>query len=77
LHEDPELYRVVQETIQIVDADERAQAYAKLYPRLRDESYELGIGYANIPWGVGSRVLTWEPYPLAQWVTALHTITLK
>jgi peptide/nickel transport system substrate-binding protein len=77
LHEDPKLFRLVQETIQIVDADERAQAYAKLYPRLRDESYELGIGYANIPWGVAPRVVTWEPYPLAQWVTALHTITLK
>jgi peptide/nickel transport system substrate-binding protein len=76
-HNDLELFPLVQETFGILDADKRAEASAKLYSRLRDESYELGIGYANVPWGVGPRVLTWQPYPLAQWVTALHTITLE
>ena len=77
LHEDPELYRLVQETVQILDSDKRAEAYKKMYLRLRDESYNIGIGYVNIPWGLGPRVLTWEPYPLSQWPSALHTITLK
>jgi peptide/nickel transport system substrate-binding protein len=77
LAEDPELLRLVQETSHILDADERAEASRKLYQRLREESYELSVGYTNIPWGVGSRVLTWEPYPLAPFVTALHTITLE
>jgi ABC-type transport system substrate-binding protein len=76
-HEDPELVRLVQENLQILDADERAQATKELALRLRDESYELGIGYVNTPWGVGPRVVTWEPYPLSLWVSALHTITLK
>ncbi len=76
-HEDQELFRVVQENVQILDPDKRAEAYKKLFLRLRDESYWLGIGYANIPWGVGPRVLTWEPYPLALYLSALHTITLK
>jgi ABC-type transport system substrate-binding protein len=77
LADDPELLRLVQETSHILDADKRAEASKKLYQRLREESYELSVGYTNIPWGVGPRVLTWEPYPLAPFVTALHTITLK
>jgi len=76
-HEDPDLLRLVQETMQILDPDKRAEATKKLALRLRDESYELGIGYVNIPWAVGPRVLTWRPYPLSLWVSALHTVTLK
>jgi peptide/nickel transport system substrate-binding protein len=76
-HNDPELLRLTQETVTILDPDERAQALKDLYARLRDESYHLGIGYINVPWGVGSRVETWEPYPLALWPSELHTITLK
>jgi peptide/nickel transport system substrate-binding protein len=76
-HDDPELFRMVQETFGVLDADERAKATERLYLRLRDESYQLGIGYVNIPWGVGPRVATWEPYPLSGWPSALHTITLK
>jgi hypothetical protein len=63
--------------VHILDADKRAEAAKKLYQRLREESYELSVGYTNIPWGVGPRVLTWEPYPLAPFITAIHTITLK
>jgi ABC-type transport system substrate-binding protein len=77
LHEDPELFRITQEAVQTVDPDKRAEAYKKMYLRLREESYQLGIGYVNIPWAVGSRVLTWRPYSLAGWPSALHTITLK
>jgi peptide/nickel transport system substrate-binding protein len=77
LADDPELLRLVQETSHILDAGERAEAAKKLYQRLREESYELSVGYTNIPWGVGPRVLTWEPYPLAPFITALHTLTLK
>ncbi|MSQ07522.1 MAG: hypothetical protein EXR54_08925 [Dehalococcoidia bacterium] len=77
VHEDPELFRLVKETLEIVDPDQREEALKKLFLRLRDESHQLGIGYANIPWGVGSRVVTWQPYPLALYPSALHTITLK
>jgi ABC-type transport system substrate-binding protein len=77
LHNDPELFRLVQETLGIPDPDKRAEAFKKLYLRLRDETYHLGIGYVNIPWAVGPRVLTWRPYPLALYPSALHTITLK
>ena len=77
VHQDPELFRLVDETVRIVDEQKRAEALEKLALRLRDESYFLGVGYANIPWGVGPRVETWEPYPMATYPSALHTITLR
>jgi hypothetical protein len=76
-HEDPDLFRLVQETLRMLDADKQAESSKRLYPRLREESYHLGIGYANVPWAVGPHVLTWRPYPLALYPSALHTITLK
>jgi hypothetical protein len=76
-HDDPQIFRLFQETTQILDPDKQEEAARKLFVRLRDESYELGIGYINVPWGVGPRVLTWKPYPVAVYPSALHTITLK
>jgi ABC-type transport system substrate-binding protein len=75
--EAPELQRLAQEAAQTVNDEARAQALEQLYPLLRDASYEIGIGYANIPWGAGSRIDNWEPYPLAQNISGLHTIRLK
>ena len=77
LHEDPELFRLVQETAGIVDPDQRAEASEKLFLRLRDETYLIDVGYINIPWGVGSRVSSWEPYSLSPFPSALHTVILK
>jgi len=76
-HKDPELWRLAAETVQILDADLREEKVKKTLLRFREESYHLGIGYANTPWGVGSRVLTWQPYPLTLFPSALHTITLE
>jgi peptide/nickel transport system substrate-binding protein len=77
IHEDPEIFTLVNETFGILEVEEKAEASTNLFLRLREESYQLGIGYANIPWGVGPRVETWDPYPLSSHPTALHTITLK
>jgi peptide/nickel transport system substrate-binding protein len=77
LHDDQAMFQVVQETFQILDPEEREVASQKLFLRLREENYLIGVGYVNIPWGVGPRVETWEPYPLAIYPSALHTITLK
>jgi peptide/nickel transport system substrate-binding protein len=77
VHDDPELFSLAQETWRTVDPEQRAEASVNLYLRLRDESHFIGIGYLNIPWGVGPRVVTWEPYPMALFPSALHTITLK
>jgi peptide/nickel transport system substrate-binding protein len=77
LHDDPELFELAQESFSINDPTERAQAYISLYRRLREETYELGIGYVNIPWAVGPRIMTWQPLPFSSYPTGLHTITLK
>jgi ABC-type transport system substrate-binding protein len=76
-HTNPELYEYVQEGISVIDPDQRPEALNKVYMRLLDESYELAIGYVNIPWAVGPRIETWKPYPLASHPTGLHTMTLR
>ncbi len=65
------------ETLGVMDPAMRQDAFNKLYKRLRDEQYQMGIGYLNIPWAVGPNIVTWEPFPLAFYPSALHTITLK
>ena len=74
---DPEINAMSLETNAIIDPAERWPAVSKMYKRFRDESFEMSFGYINIPFGVGSRIETWEPYPLAFYPTALHTITLE
>ena len=76
-HDDQELFSLVKETLAVTDEEERAQALNQLYLRLRDESYELGIGYVNIPWAVGPRVQTWQPFTFSFFPSGMHTITLK
>jgi peptide/nickel transport system substrate-binding protein len=76
-HNDPGLFEEVQKAIGVFDPVEQPKALNSLYRRLRDETYELGIGYINIPWAVGPRIATWQPYPLAFYPSNLHGITLK
>jgi len=77
LHNDPELFDLVNETLAIFDPIERPKALTAMYLRMQEEQLEISIGYVNIPWGVGSRVESWEPYPLAFWLSSYHTIILK
>jgi peptide/nickel transport system substrate-binding protein len=77
LSNDPELHALAKATLSVTDLTERPQAMNQLYRRLRDETHELGIGYANIPWGVGPRVESWTPQPMALYPSALHTAILK
>jgi peptide/nickel transport system substrate-binding protein len=77
LHNDPELFAQVESTLAVTDEEERAQALNQLYLRLRDETYEFGIGYVNIPWAVGPRVATWQPFTFAFFPSGMHTITLE
>ena len=77
LTEDPVIQAKAQAAVRIADDDERAIALAELFKVVRDEAYEIGLGYVNIPWGVGSRIDNWEPLSLAPNPSGLHTITLK
>jgi peptide/nickel transport system substrate-binding protein len=76
-HEDPELYALWDKTMSVTDPVELEKALNTAYMRFLDEAYEISLGYFNIPWGVGPRIATWEPYPLATYPFSLHTITLK
>jgi peptide/nickel transport system substrate-binding protein len=76
-HKDPELFTLSQQALVVFDPAEREQVLNSAYRRMRDEAYYLPIGYLNIPWGVGPRIQTWDPFPLALYPSALHTITLK
>jgi len=77
LHQTQDLFDLTQRTLGVVDPVERAKANNELAKRSRDESYELGIGYMNIPWAVGPRVTQWQPYPLAFYPSNIHGIVLK
>jgi len=77
LHDEQELLDLAATAVAILDPEERAEAIRILLPRLMEEAYQPNIGYINIPWGVGPRVLTWQPNPMAPYPSALHTITLK
>jgi ABC-type transport system substrate-binding protein len=76
-HNDPELFALTNKAVAVTDPVEREKSLNSLYLRLRDEAHWIPLGYLNIPWGVGPRVRTWEPYPQASYPSALHTITLK
>jgi peptide/nickel transport system substrate-binding protein len=77
LHQTQEVFDLVGKTLAVTDRTERLKAYNTLNKRGRDESYELGIGYVNVPWAVGPRVTAWQPFPLAFYPTNVHGITLK
>jgi ABC-type transport system substrate-binding protein len=77
MHEDPELFKQSLEAIAVFDPEQRDVISKKVYKRLNEESYDIGIGYTNIPWAVGPRVLAWQPFPLAFYPSNLHGITLK
>lgn len=77
LHNNPELFATAQKAIGVTDPTKRQAVLNDLYLRYRDESYELGVGYINIPWAVGPQVSEWQPFPLSFYPSALHTIVLK
>lgn len=74
---DPEITQMTREALNVYDPDKREKAFARLFLRLREESHRWGLGYGNIPWGVGPGVTTWQPYSLAVYPSALHTVTLR
>ena len=76
-HDDPELFALTAKALAVLDPVESEKVLNSTYRRMRDEAYFITPGYLNIPWGVGPRIRTWQPYPLALYSSAFHTITLK
>jgi peptide/nickel transport system substrate-binding protein len=76
-HNNPEIFALTYQSIGVIDPAQKQATLVKTYQRLRDEGYRFSIGYVNIPWGVGPRVVEWTPQPMAFYPSALHTIRLK
>jgi ABC-type transport system substrate-binding protein len=76
-HRDPELAALALKAVEVTSPGESEKVLTSTYWRLWEEAHDIHLGYINIPWAVGPRILTWEPYPLAFYPSALHTITLK
>ena len=76
-HNDPELAALSIQTFARIGYEDEYEAFNSLWQRLRDESYEIGMGFVNRPYAVGPRIATWEPWPAASFLSALHTITLN
>lgn len=76
IHNDPEIFSMLEKTMLTTGTSTGAETWNKAYVRLRDEAYHLSLGYVNAPWGVGPRILTWDPFPVCEYACAFHTITL-
>jgi peptide/nickel transport system substrate-binding protein len=76
-HNNPEIFELARQSIGVIDPSQKQATLVKTYQRLRDEGYRFSIGYVNVPWGVGPRVVEWTPQPMAFYPSALHTIRLK
>jgi peptide/nickel transport system substrate-binding protein len=75
-HQDPELYALSKQGLAAFDPATREVVLRDIYRRLRDEAHFISFGYLNIPWGAGSRIQSWNPNPLSNFPSALHTIKL-
>jgi peptide/nickel transport system substrate-binding protein len=76
-HKDPEIHKMAAEAGAVLEPTQREAALNQMYRRYRDESYRLGVGYYNVPWGVGPRVVEWQPWPFSFYPSNLHSIVLK
>ena len=72
-----DLVAVAKEALSVVDPTLRQEAFNTAYKVLRDEHYEFGTGYVNLPWGVGPRIASWEPWPVVAYQTAIWTMKLN
>ena len=72
----PEIVDMVQDALKIFDPDQLEDTWYNVNKRLREEHYEMGIGYVHVQWGVGPRIKSWTPLPLAFYPSAYHTIVL-
>jgi peptide/nickel transport system substrate-binding protein len=60
-----------------LDPAKRQQAYNDMYKILYEAHYEPSLGHVDLPWGVSSRIATWDPWPMTPYLSSLWTITLK
>jgi peptide/nickel transport system substrate-binding protein len=76
-HTQPEAFALAEEANAALGQPQEHQLLNNVYRQLREEAHVISIGYINTPWGLGPRIANWEPWPVADYVSALDTITLK
>ena len=76
IHNDQSLFDLLTKTMLSTGGPNAETDWNKAYMRMKDDSYHLSLGYVNAPWGVGPRIMTWEPFPVCEYACALHTITI-
>ena len=72
----PEIVDQVQAALAEFDPAKIDEVWHDVFVRLREEHYEMAMGYVHVQWGVGPRIASWEPLPLAFYPSAYHTIVL-
>ncbi len=72
-----DLITIAKDVLSVVDPALRQEAFNEAYKILREEHYEFGTGYVNLPWGVGPRIAEWEPWPVVAYQTAIWTMKLN
>ena len=60
-----------------LNPDTRPQSFNKTYIYLRELNYTWGPFSSNVPWGVGPRIKTYQPWTLVPYFTAVWTIELN
>jgi len=76
-HADPELFAIVEKALTGIGQEGYEKNLNSMYRRLREEAYDISAGgYINTPYAVGPRIKSWQPYRVAEYASALHTIQL-
>ena len=75
--EDPELVKVADEGLSVMDPALRHDAYNKMYRASWEAHYSFSTIYTNLPLGISKRIKTYQPWPLGPYPTAMWTITLS
>mgnify|MGYP001156919328 FL=1 len=56
---------------------ERHEAYHDALKAIHDLHYDFSPGYLNQPYGIGSRIVSWDPWPLSPYPSALWTVNVQ
>jgi peptide/nickel transport system substrate-binding protein len=75
--EDPALRALVDKAEAAISPEERQTAYNQAFLAFQDATYEIATGNLGLAWGLGSRIASWEPWPLVLKPSAIWTLRLK
>ena len=75
---DPDLAGPIITAIQSTGTQaERHDLYHTALKAIHDKHFDFTPGFLNAPYGAGERVVSWDPWPLAPYPSALWTVNIK